>query len=677
MTDQFIQKAKLIHGDKYDYSESKYINQNTKLTIKCNHCLTIFERIPYNHIIKKSGCIKCHNLKNSDATEQFSQKAKLIHGDKYDYSESKYINQNTKLIIKCNNCLTKFKQIPYNHIEKKSGCIKCHHLKNLDATLQSRLNEFIKKAKETHKEKYNYSKVVYTNSKTPVIIICNLCNSEFQQTRNTHLRGDGGCKVCAINKFKQDRTFTPKQFLEKAKLIHGDKYDYSQVNYINSQTKITIKCNTCLNNFEQKPNNHLQGNGCDKCAIRINHEKLRKPQEKFIIECQEKHKDKNDLPIYDYSMVEYKSCHKKIIIICKIHGQFEQVPSLHLSGSGCNDCGILKRNINQTFTNEIFIKKAKEKHGDKFDYSQVNYINSQTKIIIKCNTCENTFEQQPSSHLQGYGCDKCAHKINHENKKLTTNNIIIKAKEVHGDIYDYSNINYVNSHIPIDINCKICNNKFAQLYGNHVYKKQGCPFCSGRYMDTNIFINNAKKIHNDNYNYDKVIYKKSNIPIKIICNKTNKEFLQTPNSHLSGSNCPCCSIKKYSLTAIKYLDFIARYYNIFIKHYLNGGEYTILDTILDKKYKADGYCEETNTIYEFHGTIYHGDPRCCNPNESNYLGKNYGELYQKTLEREQQIKGLNYNLIVMWEYDWNKINKSIKILQKIFRNSKLVKLLKK
>jgi len=600
-------------------------------------------------------------------TELFIQKAKLIHGDKYDYSKSKYINCDTKLFIKCNDCLTIFEQIPYNHVNKKSGCIKCSNLKKSDETLQLRFNEFIKKAKEKHGEKYNYSKVIYKDSKTPVIIICNICNNDFEQIRNTHLLCDGGCKVCAKNKFKQNRSFTNEIFIKKAKEIHGDNFDYSLVNYIDSQTHIIIKCIPCDYTFETIPNNHLKGRGCKKCANKLNANSRRKPKEKFIKECQEKHKDEIGLPIYNYSLVEYKSSHEKIIIICKTHGLFEQCPSDHLSGKGCNECGILKRTINQTFTQEQFIERSLEKHNDKYDYSQVNYINSQTKIIIKCNTCKYIFEQLPNSHLQGCGCDRCARRINHENQKLTTNYIIIRATEVHGDIYDYSNINYVNSHTPIDINCKICNNTFVQLYSNHINQKQGCPYCSGRYMDTDIFINRAKEIHNDEFNYDKIIYEKSNIPINIICNKTNKLFLQTPKSHLRGSKCPCCSKnKKYSLKAIKYLDFISIYNNIFIKHQLNGGEYTILNT----RYKADGYCEETNTIYEFHGTIYHGDPRFCKSNDFNYLGKNYGELYQKTLEREQQIKDFGYNLVVMWESDWNKINKSIKTIQRIFRNSK-------
>jgi len=599
-------------------------------------------------------------------TELFIQKAKLIHSNKYDYSKSKYINCDTKVIIKCNDCLTIFEQIPYNHINKKSGCIKCYNLKKSDNTLQLRLNEFIKKATEKHGEKYDYSKVIYKNSKTPVIIICNICNNEFEQIRNTHLIGDGGCKICVKNKFKQNRTFTNEIFINKAKEIHGDKFDYSYVNYIDSQTHVTIICFSCNNTFKTIPNNHLRGKGCKKCATKLNAEKLKKSQEQFIKECREKHKDEIGLPIYDYSLVEYKSTHKKIIIICKTHGRFEQCPSDHLSGKSCNECGILKRTINQTFTQKQFLEKAFEKHGNKYDYSQVNYINSQTKIIIKCNICNYIFEQQPNSHLQGCGCDKCAHKKNHDEQRISKNDIIMKCIQKHGNKFDYSNINYINANTSINIKCNNCFNTFNQLYKSHINSIEPCCFCSGRFMDTNIFIDKSKKIHNNDFNYTKVIYEKSNIPVNIICNKTNKLFLQTPNSHLSGSKCPCCSNRGYSLKAIKYLDFISIYNNIFIKHQLNGGEYTISNT----RYKADGYCEETNTIYEFHGTIYHGDPRFCISDDFNFLGKKYGDLYQKTLEREQQIKDLGYNLVVMWEYDWNKINKSVKTLQRKFRNFK-------
>ena len=208
--------------------------------------------------------------------------------------------------------------------------------------------------------------------------------------------------------------------------------------------------------------------------------KNRKTTEQFILEAQKKHTDENNNPVYEYSEVNYISTHTKVKITCKIHGMFEQCPSDHLSGKGCNKCAIVNRAKKQTFTLEQFIERAKKKHCDKFDYSRVDYKNSQTRVMIICKTCSCEFTQVPNSHLQGYGCDKCAHRINHENQKLSEDEIIKRAKEVHGDKYDYSNINYVNSQMPIDIKCNKCNNIFQQLYTNHIIQKQGCPNCGCR-----------------------------------------------------------------------------------------------------------------------------------------------------------------------------------------------------
>ena len=603
---------------------------------------------------------KMNEIKQNSKTKEFIKNAIDTHGDKYEYSLVDYINCDTKVKIKC-KIHGIFEQIPYNHVNKKAGCKTCANDKKSLETLNKRSTEFIEKATAIHGDKYDYSKVNYKDSKTKVDIKCNQCGNEFKQERNTHLSGDGGCKPCAIEKFKKNRTFTKEQFIEKAKETHGDKYDYSDVNYIDSQTKINIKCEI-HGLFSQKPNNHIQGDGCKQCANILSSERQKKPVEQFIQEAQEVHRDKNG-PLYKYDLVEYKTTHEDVKIECKIHGIFEQAPSSHLSGRGCEKCGIIKRALSQTFTQEEFIERGKEKHGDKYDYSQVKYINSQTKVIIKCNECGYIFEQIPNSHIQGSGCDKCAHRINHENQRLPEEEIIKRAIEVHGDVYDYSNIKYINSSKPIYIGCKICNNIFTQLYGNHINHKQGCPFCCGRFMDTDIFIEKAKIVHGEDFDYSKVEYNKSNIPVEIICNKTKKSFRQTPNNHLSGNGCPCCSTKRYSKKAIKYLEFIASYNNIEIKHQLNGGEYKIKQS----RYSADGYCEKTNTVYEFHGTIYHGDPRFCNPNEYNYLGKNYGELYQKTLEREQFIKDSGYNLVVIWERDWNNAIKCVKRIQRTFR----------
>jgi len=451
-------------------------------------------------------------------------------------------------------------------------------------------------------------------------------------------------------------------FIKKAKTVHGDLYDYSKINYVNSQIHVTIICAT-HGEFSQTPNNHLRGKGCKKCANQLLSTRSKKTTEQFIHQAKEIHGD-----TYDYSNVVYTTTHKNVSITCKIHGDFPQAPSGHLSGSGCNKCSILKRALAQTFTKDTFIKRAKTVHGDAYDYSKVIYVNSQTYVTIICNTCAIEFSQVPNSHLQGTGCDKCAHRINHDSQRLTEDEIKLRAKQVHGDKYDYSLMNYKNSQTTITIICTLCSATFHQLYGNHVTHKQGCPFCYGRYMDTTLFIEKARQIHGIEFDYSKVVYVKSNIKVTIICNKTKVEFSQTPNSHLIGSKCACCSPVRYSRKAIQYLDFMASYYKIHIQHKLNGGE------LYMNSYYMDGFAQEINTIYEFNGTVYHGDPRLCDPTQNNHYGDNYGELYKKTLKKEQFIKDAGYKLVVMWEHDWNNALKCVKKIQKIFRkNRKILK----
>ena len=466
---------------------------------------------------------------------------------------------------------------------------KTKELKRLENT-----EEFIKKAKIKHGDKYNYSKVVYENAKKHIIIICKE-HDEFEQTPDKHLQG--GCKKCGIENSKLKQTGNIEEFIQKAKLKHGDNYDYSKVNYTKANKKVIIICNK-HGEFEQIPTSHLKGFGCNKCGIENSKLKQTGNTEEFIQKAKLKHGDR-----YDYSKVDYIKANKKVIIICKIHDYFEQTPNNHIMGQGCIKCGIIEQHLLQRSNTEEFIKKSIEIHENKYDYSKVDYEKNNIKVIIYCKE-HGDFLQTPSQHLVGSGCNKCGIE-NARTKMLDTSEIFIeKSIKIHGNKYDYSKVEYNNTYSDIIIICK----------------KHG-------------------------------------------------EFLTTPNYHLQRTygGCLKCCKNGYSKKQIYWLNFLQKYNNITIQHAENYKEYLIPNT----KYKADGYCINTNTIYEFHGTIYHGDPRFCNKNDFNYLGKNYGELYQKTLDKENLIKDLGYNLVVMWEYDWNKINKSIKVLQRKFRNFKL------
>jgi G:T-mismatch repair DNA endonuclease (very short patch repair protein) len=122
--------------------------------------------------------------------------------------------------------------------------------------------------------------------------------------------------------------------------------------------------------------------------------------------------------------------------------------------------------------------------------------------------------------------------------------------------------------------------------------------------------------------------------------------------------------------SIIWLKFCEKYYNISIQHAENANEYSIPNS----RYKADGYCKETNTIFEFHGSRWHGDPLLYNQKSKIFFGIDYGTLYENTKKKENFIKDNGYELIVMWESKWKKINKYIKVLQKKYRELKCKKI---
>jgi hypothetical protein len=120
-------------------------------------------------------------------------------------------------------------------------------------------------------------------------------------------------------------------------------------------------------------------------------------------------------------------------------------------------------------------------------------------------------------------------------------------------------------------------------------------------------------------------------------------------------------MKQYSKQQIEWLNFLQKYYGISVEHACNDGEYRIPET----RYYADGFCRDTNTIYEYHGDYWHGNPRIFPSDNFNKSAKcTYGELYDNTYKRESEIRGLGYNLVVIWESDWIRINNAIRKLQK-------------
>ncbi len=351
----FIDDAKKIHSDKYNYDLVEYVNSYSKVEIKCNECNNVFFQQPSQHILGR-GCSICSKNKKLD-TAEFIFRSKQIHGNKYNYDLVKYINSQSKVQIKCNQCKNMFYQSAGDHM-RGSGCYVCSC-----NSRKTSIEDFICKAKKIHDDKYNYDLVEYVNKRTKVKIICNDCNNVFLQTPGSHLQGRG-CPNCQIIKSKDSL----ESFIIKAKSVHKDRYDYNSVRYINSVNKVKIFCIECNDFFEQRPGDHLQGIGCRKCAIKYVSEQHRSNTEEFILKAKQKHGNK-----YNYDLVEYINVLTKVKISCnKCKNLFEQNPSNHLNGQGCPKCNESK--------GELYLKKILRENNIEFipqhTFPGLKYINT-------------------------------------------------------------------------------------------------------------------------------------------------------------------------------------------------------------------------------------------------------------------------------------------------------------
>lgn len=393
--------------------------------------------------------------------------------------------------------------------------------------------EFIEKAKQVHEDKYDYSKVNYTNKKTKVTIVCPI-HGEFKQSPDKHLYGQG-CPKCGKLKAKKP-TITKEQFIVRSKEKHGDKYDYSKSNIVNSTTKIEIIC-PVHGPFWQTPNMHMQGQGCPECGKNKSSQVRSLTVEKFIEKAKKIHGDK-----YDYSLIKEINGNKdKVPIICPTHGIFEQNAYTHYTGTGCPKCGREKAKQTRTKTFNTFIRKLNEINPSIKCLSD-KYINTETKVKVKCLICEHEWEATPHSLLSGKGCSKCAIKHISELNTKTHEQFIQELSLINPNIKILSN--YINNKEYVDYKCLICGNIHKNT-PNHLLRGVGCPTCAinKRLLTQEEWITKANKIHNNKYNYTKVIYVKGSEKVCIICPE-HGEFWQRADQHLLGRGCPKCSRTK-------------------------------------------------------------------------------------------------------------------------------------
>ena len=443
-------------------------------------------------------------------------------------------------------------------------------------------NEYIEEAKKIHDNKFDYSLINELPKRdTRVNIICRI-HGIFEQSFHKHLCGDS-CKKCSHEKLGKERIEKAKnKFENEANIIHTNKYDYSKSIYVSATDNI---------------NSHLNGDGCKKCAIENTRIRMSIPWETYKEQLIQIHNNK-----YDYSKVIWNGSDNEISVICSIHGDFIIRAQDHKTGRGCQKCSKENKIQYNKHNTEIFIGNAIQKWGNTFDYSKVDYKDSNNKVIIICKK-HGEIEIFPPNHL-AYGCGNCGNETNKRN----------------------------------------------------IYLKEKCK---------REFMSKANTIHENIYDYSKSVYEDAVSKVIVIC-KTHGEFSISPNNHLRGRGCPACgSSNQHSRISMGWLLFMEKRYLTEIQHAKNFGEFVIPET----RYKADGYIKSSNTIFEFHGDFWHGNPKLYDGSKINpRVGITYGELYNQTIEKSKVLLEKGYTLIEIWENDWKKFIKSIRILQKIWKS---------
>ena len=281
------------------------------------------------------------------------------------------------------------------------------------------------------------------------------------------------------------------------------------------------------------------------------------------------------------------------------------------------------------FTNDDFIQESIKIHGDKYDYSLVEYIKSSEKVTIICRE-HGSFEQRASNHLRGRGCYDCK-----KTRKYDSEKFIGLSNKVHNSKYLYDKVIYNGSHNDVIITC-LEHGDFSQSPTNHLSGK-GCGKCATDSSRIDNFFKVVNNIHKNKYTYYNDYI---NMRTKIVINcKEHGDFTQRAKNHLDGQGCPVCG-SKFGVKENKWLDSL----NITERQFVIG------------RYVVDGYDPKTKTVYEFNGDFWHGNPDVFKKDEyNNVLNKTFGDLYDKTLKREIEINKMGYKVISIWENDFNKL----------------------
>jgi len=409
---EWIARARAKHGDHYTYADCGYRGMGAPVTISC-HEHGPFSQRAQDHL-RGSGCPQCAGTRrrasnaSAHATRRVANEEMIcrfvaVHGEEYDYREVQAEGMKNAVTIICDEH-GRFRQSPANHL-RGSGCPSCG-ARRAGALHRLDQAEFERRVHEIHGDRYELSSAVYITQYDQVVVVCRE-HGPFP-VLPLNLWAGSGCPDCGRRDAGIARRVTQSEYLLRAVAVHGDRYDHRLLHYGRMHDPITVVC-PVHGPFAPTAANYMAGRGCPSCgtasAATRRLPRLLLPLDEVLARFRDAHGER-----YDYSRVVYQHSMRRVEIGCAVHGPFLQRPASHWLGKGCPTCGHAVRlawAAAQILSTEEAIRRFKQLHGDRYDYSHVLYERYHLPVSIIC-AHHGLFRQTPQAHLEGKGCPQCA-----------------------------------------------------------------------------------------------------------------------------------------------------------------------------------------------------------------------------------------------------------------------------
>ncbi|RKZ06651.1 hypothetical protein DRQ25_13430, partial [Candidatus Fermentibacteria bacterium] len=396
-------------------------------------------------------------------TEEWVAKAVAKWGDAYDYSETVYTGATDPVTFRCRKSGHGYQTMQANNHLSKQGCRQCTKDAWFAANALS-FESFSARVEKLFGGLYECVESTYTKSSSKLTVICKL-HGEFYPYGSNLLRGSG-CPTCGIEKIVKSKTKSFSEFYDEAYRLYLGQFSYDEESYTGAIGRITF---TCPGHGESTllVSSHLTGKGCRSCAAEIAYYDGTGIHHKFVAHCRAVHGDRYEI------LSPYRGEHAEVLFRCKLHGEYWQMPRIHLAGVGCRGCADAARAERRATPHSEFMATLTNL-GPKITVVG-EYTRLRDPIEIYCDDHGTSF---PTALLlkTGHGCVACGRNAGVGARTMSSEEFERKSKEIHGDAIEILS-EYVNMKTKLLFKCPV-HGEYSQTAEVHL-TGTGCPTCAG------------------------------------------------------------------------------------------------------------------------------------------------------------------------------------------------------